>query len=62
MSTSPDPRDREEPSLARLLARLERTAEKLAPDELTLVRDYRLLSIRDRSVVRALIKTLLKED
>ena len=46
-------------ALAQLLARLD---QQLARDELALLRDYRLLSKRDQRIVRALIKTLLKED
>lgn len=49
-----------ETALAQLLARLDR--QQLARDELALLRDYRLLSKRDQRIVRALIKTLLKED
>lgn len=51
--------DREN-ALAQLLARLDQ--QQFAPDELALLRDYRLISKRDQRVVRALIKTLLKED
>lgn len=47
-------------ALAQLLARLDQ--QQFAPDELALIRDYRLISKRDQRVVRALIKTLLKED
>lgn len=46
-------------ALAQLLARLD---QQPAPDELALLRDYRHLSKRDQRVVRALVRTLLKED
>lgn len=49
-----------ETALAQLLARLDQ--QQFAPDELALLRDYRLISKRDQRIVRALIKTLLKED
>ena len=47
-------------ALSQLLARLDQPQP--APDELTLLRDYRQLSKRDQRVVRALVRTLLKED
>ena len=47
-------------ALAQLLARLDR--QQLAPDELVLILNYRLLSKRDQAIVRTLIKALEKEE
>ena len=47
-------------ALAQLLARLDR--QQLAPDELALILNYRLLSKRDQAIVRTLVKALEKEE
>lgn len=47
-------------ALNQLLARLDR--QQLAPDELALIRAYRLLSKRDQAIVRTLVKALEKEE
>ena len=47
-------------ALNQLLARLDR--QQLAPDELALIRAYRLLSKRDQAIVRTLVKALGKEE